>query len=114
MAIPIYIAINPNEPIVVSGLKWIKPSGNNVLLGHVDGSFTSYPFSSSAAALAKILEITQLLSDTMNAPIFDLVNSTPGLTVPPDQTRGCLWFGVGGTFYTWNPSTKLFVGVIIP
>jgi hypothetical protein len=50
----------------------------------------------------------------VNPVVFDTVYSDPTTATytPTNTLLGCFWFGVGGTFYSWNPDTTSWVGII--
>ena len=120
MSVPAFIETT-NKGILGTGeISYLTVENNELSFRLHDGSIWRETFASSALAL-NAYDAYRILLDSigiggvtlMNGPIFDVVNYSPGLLTPPDIARGCLWFGAGGTFYSWNPGTATWLGVII-
>lgn len=112
---PPYIQLQNDQVLLIEFITWVKQDKNNTLvISHLNGTETRYKYGTNAALLVDLNIIKSILYDPMNPPMFDTVNTSPPTGVYPiDRTKGCLWFGAGSTFYTWNPSSQTWVGVII-
>ena len=114
-----YVKLQQNLLIVTASISWAKTTVNNTLqIRHIDGSETVLKYGRGSEALADLEKIEDAFGgtgeDNVNPVKFDTTYSDPttaGFT-PVDTTKGCFWFGVGGTFYSWNPGTATWEGII--
>ena len=116
MSTPAFITTANGTVLSTGNLETLAQDGRFVLLKMNSGGIVKDSYATAALAAAGLANYAALLEvsggDTVNPPIFDAVNHSPGATTPADVAKGCFWFGAGGEFYTWNPATAAWVGII--